>query len=295
MPFDGPAPEDVAATVAAALAEDVGPGDLTAALVPAGQTARARISAREAAVICGQAWVEEVFRQLGAGIQIDWQVAEGESVAADTAICYLQGSARRLLTGERTALNFLQLLSATATIARQCRDAVTGTGVTILDTRKTIPGLRLAQKYAVRCGGASNHRIGLFDAVLIKENHIAAAGGIGPAVSKALANSPDILVEVEVETLAQTREALASGAQRLLLDNFSDAELRTAVTLRDALNPRVTLEASGGVTTATLRGVAETGVDFISIGSLTKNVAAVDLSMRFEFDDATLDSVSSEA
>ena len=282
-----PSSEQIARSVAAALAEDVGPGDLTAALVPERQSATATIIAREAATLCGRDWVEEVFRQLGGAVHIDWQVPEAGRIEPGQVVCRLQGPARALLTGERTALNFLQLLSATASAARACVDAVAGTAVVILDTRKTLPGLRLAQKYAVRCGGAQNHRIGLFDAILIKENHIAAAGGIAPAVSAALSGHDDVMIEVEVETLEQTREALASGAHRLLLDNFERDQMRAAVRLRNQLNPSVTLEASGGMTRADLRTVAETGIDFISIGALTKNVTAVDLSMRFEFDSAS--------
>jgi nicotinate-nucleotide pyrophosphorylase (carboxylating) len=281
--WEGPDPADVFAGVRSALAEDIGPGDLTAALVPEQQCAGAIVVSRQRAVICGQPWVEEVFRQLDTSVTIDWLIAEGDEADADTPIAELTGPARSLLTGERTALNFLQMLSGTATKARRCVEIVAGTGVRILDTRKTIPGLRLAQKYAVRCGGAVNHRIGLFDAVLIKENHIVAAGGIAPAVAAAIRSAGDVLIEVEVETLAQTRDALASGAQRLLLDNFSLSETRNAVMLRDGLNPSVALEASGGITAESLREVAETGVDFISVGSLTKHVEAVDLSMRFSF------------
>jgi len=280
----GPDPAQVSADVRTALAEDIGTGDLTAALVPEHQYATATIISRQWAIVCGQAWVEEVFRQLDGSVTIEWLIAEGGETGPDAVISRLKGPARSLLTGERTALNFLQLLSGTASAARRCVDAVQGTRVRILDTRKTIPGLRLAQKYAVRCGGAVNHRIGLFDAVLIKENHIVAAGGIQAAVAAALGSPAEVLIEVEVETLEQTRQALASGAQRLLLDNFSLEEMRDAVVLRDGLNPAVELEASGSITTGMLREVAETGVDFISIGSLTKNVKAIDLSMRFSFD-----------
>ena len=282
--WDCPDRADIHAGVQAALAEDIGSGDLTAALVPAAQQATATITARQWAVVCGQAWVEEVFRQLDGRVSVDWQIDEGDEAEPDALIARLAGPARSLLTGERTALNFLQLLSGTASAARRCVNTVSGTRVRILDTRKTIPGLRLAQKYAVRCGGAENHRIGLFDAVLIKENHIVAAGGIPAAVTAAIRSAGDVLIEVEVETLEQVREGLASGAQRLLLDNFSLEQTREAVVLRDALNPSVTLEASGGITTESLRNVAETGVDFISVGSLTKNIEAIDLSMRFSFD-----------
>lgn len=278
-------PADLREQVQRALAEDLGSGDVTAALVPATQTAVARITARDSAILCGQAWVAEVFRQLDPGIQVDWRLPEGARVEAGSVACELRGLARPLLTGERTALNFLQTLSATATAARRYVDAVAGTRTRILDTRKTIPGLRLAQKYAVRVGGAYNHRIGLFDAILVKENHIVAAGGIAAAVAAARRQSPGILLEVEVETLAQAAEAMAAGADRLLLDNFSTAQVAEAVTLRDARSPATGLEASGGITLANLRAVAATGVDFISIGDLTKNIQAVDLSMRFRFGD----------
>lgn len=273
----------VASSVQAALAEDVGSGDLTAGLVPPGQQAHATILTRDAAVICGQPWFNEVFRQLDRGIRLDWQVAEGATASAGQVLCEASGPARPLLTGERTALNFLQTLSAVATATRACVDAVAGTRTRILDTRKTIPGLRLAQKYAVRTGGGTNHRIGLYDGILVKENHIVAAGGITAAVHRAREQGARVLLEVEVETLEQAEEALRAGADRLLLDNFDLAGLRAAVALRDRVAPAITLEASGGIDLGTLRPVAETGVDFISIGSLTKNIRAVDLSMRFRF------------
>lgn len=273
----------IASSVRGALAEDVGPGDLTAALVPEAQQATATVITREPAVICGQPWVNEVFHQLDRAIRIDWQVAEGASAAAGQVLCELAGPARPLLTGERTALNFLQTLSAVATATRACVAAVAGTRTRILDTRKTIPGLRLAQKYAVRTAGGTNHRIGLHDGILVKENHIVAAGGITSAVRRAREQGAAVLLEVEVETLAQAEEAFRAGADRLLLDNFDLPRLREAVALRDRVAPKTTLEASGGIDLATLRPVAETGVDFISIGSLTKNVRAVDLSMRFRF------------
>ncbi len=276
--------EHIVATVQAALREDIGDGDLTAALVPRKQAARAVIIARESAIICGQAWAEEVFKQIGDEIKLTWQVPEGGEAIADQVICELRGPARPLLTGERTALNFLQLLSGTATAAHRAAAAVADTAVSILDTRKTIPGLRLAQKYAVRCGGAKNHRMGLFDAILIKENHIVAAGGIQPAVHAALEQSASVLIQVEVETLDQVREALVSGAQRLLLDNFDLEQLKKAVQLREELNAGVTLEASGGITRDRLDEVAATGIDFISSGALTKHLRAIDLSMRFKFD-----------
>lgn len=268
-------------SVQRALAEDIGAGDLTAQLIPADRTAHARVISREPATICGQPWFEEVFRQLDPAIQVQWQVAEGTVVSRNTLLCEVTGPARAVLTGERTALNFLQALSGTATAARSYADAVAGTRTRILDTRKTIPGLRLEQKYAVRTGGAMNHRIGLFDAILIKENHIVAAGSISSAIREARRLSAGVLAEVEVETLDQAREAFGAGADRLLLDNFSVAQLADAVTLRDQLAPAITLEASGGITLDNIREVAGTGVDFISIGDITKNLRAVDLSMRF--------------
>jgi len=279
-------PADLADQVRRALDEDVGTGDLTAALVPAGQSASATIISREPAVVCGTAWVDAVFAALDPAIHVAWRVRDGDAVAAGALLCELSGPARPLLTGERTALNFLQTLSATATAARRCVDAVAGTGCRILDTRKTLPGLRRAQKYAVRTGGAHNHRIGLFDAILVKENHIVAAGSITAAVAAARRQSPGVLLEVEVERLDQAEEAFAAGADRLLLDNFPLERLREAVRLRAARSPATGLEASGGITLATLRAVAETGVDFISIGDLTKSVHAVDLSMRFRFTGA---------
>jgi nicotinate-nucleotide pyrophosphorylase (carboxylating) len=273
----------ISAGVRGALAEDVGSGDLTAALVPASQRATATIITRDGAVICGQPWVKEVFRQLDAGIVLEWHLGEGEDANKDQTLCTLNGPARALLTGERTALNFLQTLSAVASASRACAEAVAGTRARILDTRKTIPGLRLAQKYAVRIGGGTNHRMGLYDGILVKENHIVAAGGIANAVSRAREQGSGVLLEVEVENLAQAEEAMAAGADRLLLDNFSVELMREAVALRDRQAPRTTLEASGGINFETLRPVAEAGVDFISIGALTKNIRAVDLSMRFRF------------
>jgi nicotinate-nucleotide pyrophosphorylase (carboxylating) len=273
----------VSASVRGALAEDVGSGDLTTALVPENQRADATIVTRDGAVICGQPWVKEVFRQLDPRIVIEWRIGEGDNATQDQLLCELHGLARPLLTGERTALNFLQTLSAVASATRACVEAVAGTHTQILDTRKTIPGLRLAQKYAVRIGGGANHRIGLYDGILVKENHIVAAGGITNAVRRARAQGNRVLLEVEVETLAQAEEAMAAGADRLLLDNFNVAQISDAVSLRDRRSPRTTLEASGGIHFETLRPVADTGVDFISIGALTKNIRAVDLSMRFRF------------
>jgi len=274
--------ESIKESVRVALAEDVGTGDLTAGLVPGDRQAEAVVISRQDAVVCGRAWFDEVFRQLEESIVVDWRKDDGDTVAADEIICEIHGPARPILTGERTALNFLQLLSGTATIAKQFVAAVAGTSARIFDTRKTLPGLRLAQKYAVRCGGAGNHRMGLYDAILIKENHIASAGSIEAAVA-AISTHRDILIEVEVEPLEQVAEALATTTNRLLLDNFSLQQLSEAVKLRDQTAPDITLEASGGISIDNVRKIAETGVDFISVGGLTKDVRAADLSMRFEF------------
>jgi nicotinate-nucleotide pyrophosphorylase (carboxylating) len=277
-------PDDVIARqVAAALAEDLGGGDVTAALVPATQKVRAQVLAREDAVLCGTAWVDETFHQLDPAIELQWLAADGARVIADMPVLRATGLARPILTGERTALNFLQTLSATATAASRYVAAVAGTGCRILDTRKTIPGLRLAQKYAARCGGARNHRLGLYDMVLIKENHIIAAGSIATAVANARRLSPGVPVEVEVETLDEFDQALTSGADIIMLDELSLADMRTAVARNRERGARAQLEASGSVTLETVREIAETGVDFISIGGITKHVKAVDLSMRFEF------------
>jgi len=275
--------DDVARQVAAALAEDLGTGDVTAALVPPHQQVRAQIVAREPAILCGTDWASEVFRQLDPAIRLDWLATDGTPIAADRALLKLSGTARPILTGERTALNFLQTLSATATAARRYVDAVSGTGCRILDTRKTIPGLRLAQKYAARCGGAQNHRLGLYDMVLIKENHIIAAGSIAAAVTTARRTSPGVPVEVEVESLDEFSQALDAGADIVMLDELSLDDLRSAVKLKRERGARAKLEASGSVTLETVREIAQTGVDFISIGGITKHVQAVDLSMRFEF------------
>lgn len=263
--------------VAAALAEDIGDGDRTAALIPADKITTAHIICRESAILCGQPWVDEVFRQLDPGITTDWQYKDGDAINMDAPVCTLVGSARSLLTGERTALNFLQFLSGTATVTRQYVDAVKGTGATILDTRKTIPGLRLAQKYAVSCGGGTNHRLGLHDAILIKENHIHACGDITAAVTAA--RRQGMPVEVEVESLAELDEAITAGADRVLLDNFDTENMKQAV--RQAAG-RVRLEASGSVDIKTVTAIAATGVDFISIGGLTKHVRAIDYSMLFD-------------
>jgi nicotinate-nucleotide pyrophosphorylase (carboxylating) len=277
-----PLPNDIAAVVGRAIAEDLGPGDLTAALIDAKTQGVARVIARESAILCGTAWFDETFRQIDASVAVTWRYRDGDRMTADSVVCELRGPAHSIVTGERTGLNFLQTLSGTATATRACVDLVAGTKAHILDTRKTVPGLRLAQKYAVRCGGGTNHRIGLFDAILIKENHIAAVGGVTAAVAAARRSAPHVMIEVEVETLEQLQEALASDADRILLDNFSTARMREAVAMRDAhAGKRQELEASGSVSAETLRAVAETGVDFISIGALTKHVRAVDYSLRF--------------
>ena len=276
-------PTEITVTVQRALAEDIGAGDLTAALIPVGTLARGKVISRERAVLCGIAWFEETFRQVDDRIHIQWQARDGDSLERDQLLCRLEGPARGLLTGERTALNFLQTLSGTATLVRRYVEAVQGTRAIILDTRKTLPGLRSAQKYAVRCGGANNHRMGLYDGILIKENHIMAAGGIAAAVRAARAGAARIPVEIEIEDLGQLREALAAGPDILLLDNFDLAGIREAVHITAG---RAKLEASGGIDLIQVRAVAETGVDYISIGSLTKNLTAVDLSMRFEISAA---------
>lgn len=268
-----------------ALAEDIGGGDLTSALVDAGAVSGATIVARETCVLAGRPWADEVFRRLDDNIVIDWYLADGDPAEAGDVVCKLVGPARALLTGERSALNFLQTLSATATATARYVAAVEGTGARILDTRKTLPGLRAAQKYAVRCGGGENHRAGLFDAILIKENHVKAAGGIRAALTRAREAGADVPVEIEVESHDELLEALDAGATRILLDNFSVASLRQAVETNAGYGyARAELEASGNVTLETVRGIAETGVDFISIGALTKNVAAIDLSMQLRID-----------
>ena len=270
-------PDVISANVRAALAEDVGSGDLSAQLVPAAQTARARVITRERAIVCGQAWVNEVFRQLDPEVVVTWHCADGETVEPNQALFELAGRARSLLTGERSALNFLQLLSGTATRCRHFADLIEGLPARLLDTRKTIPGLRIAQKYAVSCGGCHNHRIGLYDAFLIKENHIAACGSISAAIRTAREQAPGKPVEVEVENMTQLAEALEARADSVMLDNFDLQQMREAVTFTAR---RTVLEASGGVNESTLRAIAETGVDYISIGTLTKDCKAIDLSMR---------------
>jgi nicotinate-nucleotide pyrophosphorylase (carboxylating) len=274
-------PTDISVTVSRALAEDIGDGDLTAALVPECVQAQGRVISREGAVLCGSAWFDEVFRQVDDHIHIHWEVRDGDLIHRDQLLCRLEGPARGLLTGERSALNFLQTLSGTATETHRYAEAVRGTRATILDTRKTLPGLRNAQKYAVRCGGATNHRMGLYDGILIKENHIMAAGSIATAVAAARTGAARVPVEVEVETLEQVRQALEAGADILLLDNLDLAAMREAVRLTAG---RAKLEASGGIGIDAVRQVAETGVDYISVGALTKHVRAVDLSLRFEFE-----------
>lgn len=269
--------DEIIDNVRVALAEDVGTGDITAQLIAGDQQAHARVITREDATICGVAWVDEVFRQIDPNVEVIWHVQDGQQVSANDLLFELRGSARALLTGERTALNFMQTLSAVATRCRYFSSKVEDLPVKLLDTRKTIPGLRLAQKYAVTCGGCHNHRIGLYDVFLIKENHITACGGIAQAVSKAREIAPQKPIEIEVENLAEFTEALATSADIIMLDELSYDDMREAVKIN---NGKVKIEASGGINEATLRDVALTGVDFISLGTLTKNVRAIDLSMR---------------
>jgi nicotinate-nucleotide pyrophosphorylase (carboxylating) len=269
----------IARNVATALAEDVGGGDLTAQLIPAGDTARARVVSREAGVLCGTAWFGACFSQLDQDVRIEWLAGDGDLVKPNQLLCTVSGNARAMLTAERCALNFLQTLSGTATLTRRYADAIAGSNAVVMDTRKTLPGLRLAQKYAVSVGGGANQRVGLFDGILIKENHIAAAGGIRPALEAAAALRAGVAVQIEVENLDQLETALNAGCSLVLLDNFGLDNLRRAVEITAG---RALLEASGGITLDSIRAVAETGVDRISVGSLTKDVAAVDLSMRFE-------------
>ena len=272
--------DDIRRQVTTALAEDVGSGDITAELIPAEQQAQATVITRDDCVIAGSAWVDEVFAQLDPSVDVTWQVKDGDAVSANSTLFTLKGSARSLLTGERAALNFLQLLSASATVSQHYADMVKHTNSQLLDTRKTIPGLRTAQKYAVTCGGCFNHRIGLYDAFLIKENHIAACGGITQAINTAKANHPDKPVEIETENLNEFREALRANADISMLDNFSLDAMRMAVIHNANHGRKAKLEASGGITQDTLVDIAETGVDYISIGALTKDCKAVDLSMR---------------
>ncbi len=269
---------EIARNVAAALAEDIGSGDLTALLTPAGHPARGIVVSREEAVLCGIEWFDACFLSLDAGARIRWHARDGALIGAGQTLCEIDADTRALLSAERPALNFLQLLSGTATATRKFVDAVAGTQAKIVDTRKTLPGLRLAQKYAVRCGGGTNHRLGLYDGLLIKENHILAAGGVAPVLAQARALAPQgVFIQIEVETLAQLEEALAAGATMILLDNMDLAQLREAVARTAG---RAVLESSGGVDLSKVRAIAETGVDRISIGSLTKDVRAIDLSLR---------------
>jgi len=269
---------EIERNVVAALAEDIGPCDLSALLVPGGRRARGSVVTRQDGVLCGTAWFNATLRRLDAEAAINWSVKDGERIEAGQPLCHVQAETRALLTGERSALNFLQLLSGTATTTRRFVDAVAGTAARIVDTRKTVPGLRQAQKYAVRCGGGGNHRFGLYDGILIKENHIIAAGSIAAALAQARAlASGDLFIQVEVEDLGQLQEALAAGARQILLDNMDLATMREAVAIAA---DRATLEASGGVRLDTVRAIAETGVQRISIGCLTKDIAAVDLSLR---------------
>lgn len=277
--FSLPAPHHIANLISQALAEDIGQQDWTALLIDADSQGKASVIAREAATVCGQAWFDEAFRQVDARCQVSWQVAEGQQVTANTVLCHISGPARALLTAERTALNLLQTLSAVATETRRYSELVAGTRARILDTRKTLPGMRLAQKYAVTVGGGVNQRIGLYDGILIKENHIMAAGSITQALQRARELAPpQVSIQVEVENLAELNEALAAGCTLVLLDNMSLDDMREAVRLSAG---RALLEASGGVDFSTVRAIAETGVDRISIGKLTKDVRAIDLSMRF--------------
>ena len=272
-----PRPDDVEPLVVTALAEDVGSGDLTAELIPSDQRCTAQVICREPAVLAGQPWFDKVFALLDSAIVIDWLFQDGDELNADDVICRLDGPARGIVTGERTALNFLQLLSATATATRRHVGALSGSATRILDTRKTLPGLRTAQKYAVRCGGGENHRMGLFDAVLIKENHIAAAGSIAAAVQSVRDSHPKVKIEVEVENTAELNQALEAGVDMIMLDNFSLDEIRTATQYVDG---RAAVEISGNVELSDLASLASAGADFVSIGALTKHVRAIDFSMR---------------
>lgn len=277
--------QSIGRTVSTALGEDIGDGDLTASLIDEDAVVGATIVARESLILAGQPWVDEVFSQLDERVIVDWYTGDGQSAEAGDVICKLVGPAVSLLTGERTALNFLQTLSATATTTARYVEAIAGTGARILDTRKTLPGLRLAQKYAVECGGGVNHRVGLFDAILIKENHIKSAGSITTALQRAVELDADVMIEIEVENQDELLEALKAGATRVLLDNFTLDELLLAVeTNQDFGYVSAELEASGNVTLETIRSIAETGVDYISVGALTKNVDAIDFSMLFRID-----------
>jgi len=304
MPLDFLLEQTIASNVASALAEDVGSGDITARLIDVNAVARATIITREQAVLCGIAWVNEVFRQLDPNIELHWRVADGDHIHPDQTLCELTGNARALLTGERAALNFLQTLSGTATVARDYAQRVAGSGIRVLDTRKTLPGLRLAQKYAVKIGGCDNHRLGLYDAFLIKENHIAACGGIPQAIARARQIAPGKPVEVEVENLDECRAALDAGVERIMLDNFTPAQIEAAVTLRKTFgrdpggrdpsgreprrdvrsepgqNTTTEFEVSGNIDNHSLASYQANGVDFISSGAITKHCRAVDFSLR---------------
>jgi nicotinate-nucleotide pyrophosphorylase (carboxylating) len=280
MPLSKHLSSEIERNVATAVQEDFGDGDLTAGLIPAGKKGKATVITREDAVLCGVLWFERCFRTFDPSVIITWHAKDGDKISANQVLCEISGNARALLSAERPALNFMQTLSATATVTRRYVDAVAGTHAQILDTRKTLPGLRLAQKYAVLCGGGVNHRIGLFDGILIKENHIMAAGGIAPALAQAFASAPKhVTVQIEVENLTQLTEALNAGIKLVLLDNFTPDQMREAVKLNAG---RAKLEASGGITLTNVRSYADTGIDRISIGALTKDVKALDLSMRFE-------------
>lgn len=272
------APEIITAQVKAVLTEDIGSGDITASLIPAGKMVKAQVITRESAIICGVPWVNEVFRQVDPTIIIDWKVRDGDAVTPEQIICSINGLARSILTAERCALNFLQTLSGTATVTRQYAEKLAGTQTQLLDTRKTIPGLRLAQKYAVRCGGGKNHRLGLYDAFLIKENHIMSCGSITAAITSARKNYPHKPIEVEVENLLQLQEALAAKADMIMLDNFTLENMRAAVAMN---NGQAKLEISGNVELNQLNKLAKLGVDYISVGALTKHLRAIDLSLRF--------------
>lgn len=275
-------PGQIAESVAIALAEDVGSGDVTADLIATDTISRATVITREDAILCGTAWFDEVFRQVNPAIEVKWHFQDGDTIKVNDVLCHIRGNARGMLTAERSALNFLQTLSGTATATRRYVDLIAHTACRILDTRKTLPGLRNAQKYAVLCGGGVNHRIGLYDRVLVKENHIVAAGSITAAVQRARSLHPGIKVEVETENLQEFAEASAAQADIIMLDDYDMATMREAVRLNAG---RIPLEASGGVNLDTVRLIAETGVDFVSVGSITKHVRALDLSMRFEIQD----------
>lgn len=277
----GDIPADIQDTVKRALAEDIGTGDITADILSDSSLSMAQVICREAAILCGTAWFDSTFHQIDPKITISWLAADGDVITENMPLCTIKGPSKALLSGERTALNFLQTLSGTATLAHRYAERVKGLPVQILDTRKTLPGLRSAQKYAVRCGGCTNHRMGLYDAILIKENHILVCGSVTLAIEAARHTHPGITIEIEVERLDQIPEALAAGAGILLLDNFDPESLRKAVILN---NGRARLEASGGITLDNVRSIAQSGVDYISVGSLTKDINAIDLSLRFQYE-----------